>query len=116
MSLRVCVTCLKNTSLPLGHHDYPGEGTNTQLPGRRLVELASGVHDRDGGQEVVQVESQVHLGRCLALAPACPVLAIGHQLYYFMAHRMNLYLRCLRTITLLRVGVVVCFVKSMKCP
>ena len=64
----------------------------------------------------MRVKAQVHLGRCLALAPACPVLAIGRQLHYFVAPRMDFYLRCLSTITLLRVGVVVCFVDSMKCP
>jgi hypothetical protein len=60
--------------------DLPGTNAGANLPGALGVVVAGRVNEGEAGQEAVEVEPQVALGRGLAAAMLGPVHARGHQL------------------------------------
>lgn len=56
-------------------HDLALRDDGADLAGALVVVMARGVHDGEGGQEAVEIEPQVHLGRRLAPPVLRPVHA-----------------------------------------
>ena len=71
------------------HGDFAGLEVSAQAWGHRAVVVLRRIDDGAAGQEALQVEAQVELGRSLATAVLRPVHAVGDQLDRGRVQRMD---------------------------